>query len=267
MIDVKDKFIIAGDWHGNAPQGLNVIQSAKIRHIPAIIHVGDFGIWFNDKPYLNKLERALKEADIHLYFIDGNHEDFNRLYEKRFNEDGTRYVRDHIHYLPRGFRWEWGGVTFMGLGGAASIDQKFRRINHSWWPQELLTDEDVANAIAGGKVDVMFTHDSPASAPNSITDNLSEQMAAAKFYGRDILDICTDHRIKLAEVTDVVTPKILFHGHYHRYMTGSYRHNDADRSYGRVIGLDQGQGPFRDHTYIFDIAEEKADLLVDTTRK
>lgn len=262
MIDLKGRFIIAGDWHGSAMEALDVISEAHVRDIPVIIHVGDFGIWRNDKPFLNKVESALDQYGIELYFIDGNHENFDMLYAKSFKEDGTRYVRNHISYLPRGHRWEWQGVSFMALGGAASIDRKFRKEGYDWWPHELLTEHDIAKAIEGGPVDVMFTHDSPSTAPNAITDNLSGQMNARRSFGTQALETCTWHRTQLARVTDAVVPKMLFHGHYHQFMQGTYTHKGEIHARGCYTGLDQGTGAFHKHTYIFDFEKARDDFFI-----
>lgn len=233
-----NKFIVAGDWHGNWPQAERVIRHAKETNVDTIVHVGDFGIWSNDKPYLNRIQALLKQWDIQMYFIDGNHEDFPRLYAKPLNEDGTRKVRDNISHLPRGFRWEWDGISFLALGGAASIDKKFRREGISWWPEELITDEDVAKSIEGGKVDVMFTHDSPESAPNFIVDDAEGQANAMAHFGYPALANCVLNRMQLQRVTDIVSPRLLFHGHYHAYMSSIYRH--ADGTPAQAVGLDQG---------------------------
>lgn len=248
----KGSFVVAGDWHGSFKQAEKVIRHTHELGLDTIFHVGDFGIWNNDKPFLNQMHFLLNQWEIEMYFIDGNHENFDMLYEKKILEDGTRYVRDRITYIPRGYRWEWHGMTFLGLGGAVSIDKDFRVEGRSWWAQEALTDEDILTAQSGGPVDVMFTHDSPASAPNSITDDWHGQMQAMKYYGKENLAACTDHRKRLQEAADVNTPRLLFHGHYHRAMNGIYMHGDEKHTVGEVFGLDQGLGKLPAHTFTFD---------------
>lgn len=255
--------VLAGDWHGNAPQALNVIDYAVREGIKTIIQVGDFGIWDDDKPFLNKLQNRLGEHDIILYFIDGNHENFPRLYAKKILEDGTRKVRANIFHLPRGFRFTWEGHSVLALGGAASIDKPFRREGRSWWPEELITEEDVQASIAGGKVDILLAHDSPHTAPNAVTDDPYGQSGAALHFGSDMVDMCTNHRKQLQRVTDAVTPKMIFHGHYHMAMSGLFRHADADNTPARVYGLDQGTGKLGRHTVVLKtdwVAEELSTL-------
>ena len=255
--------MVAGDWHGSFAQAEKVIRLCHELELDTIFHVGDFGIWSNDKPYLNRMEFLLNQWNIEMYFIDGNHENFNMLYEKKILEDNTRYIRDHITYIPRGYRWDWHEVSFLALGGAVSIDKNHRIEGRSWWPEEALTDEDILTAQSGGPVDVMFTHDSPASAPNSICDDWQGQVKAMKYFGKENLAACTDHRRRLQEVTDVTTPRLLFHGHYHKKMTGVYLHGDDENTVGEVIGLDQGLGSLPNHTFIFnfDKAKERIEEL------
>ena len=250
-------FLLAGDWHGSFSQADKVIRFAKECNLDTIFQVGDFGIWHNDKPFLNQMQQLLKSFEIELYFIDGNHENFPRLYEKKILDDATRYVRDNITYIPRGYRWDWHGLSFLALGGAASIDRDHRIEGRSWWPEEYLTEEDILTAQSGGPVDVMITHDSPFGAPNSITDDIMGQLQAVKYYGKDALQYCTIHRKLLQRVTDVTTPRMLIHGHYHERMGGTYFHGDDNFTAGDVIGLDEGRAALYRHTMVFDFERAK----------
>jgi hypothetical protein len=47
----------------------------------------------------------------------------------------------------------------MSFGGAASVDYEDRTENRDWWATEAPSDRDVAQAIAGGRVDVLLTHE------------------------------------------------------------------------------------------------------------
>lgn len=244
----KTDILVVGDVHGSWQQMEKAIRYAHDSGLDTIFQVGDYGIWHNDKPFLNQQQHLLEEWGIQLLFIDGNHENFPRLYDKKVLDDGTRYVRENITHVPRGYRWEWHGLTFLGLGGAASIDKRFRRPGYSWWPEELITVEDILTAQAGGPVDVMFTHDSPRTAPNSVTDDYMGQLGAIEYYGAAEVAYCTDHRDRLAEVTNVTTPRLLIHGHYHKAMYGTYMHGDDNNTMGDVRGLDEGRSPITNYT-------------------
>ncbi len=264
----KTDLLVVGDVHGSWTQMEKAIRHAKELGIDTIFQVGDYGIWHNDKPYLNRQQALLEQWDIQLLFIDGNHENFNMLYEKKILDDGTRYVRENITHVPRGYRWDWHGLTFLGLGGAASIDRKHRVEGRSWWPEELITVEDILTAQSGGPVDVMFTHDSPRTAPNSVTDDLRGQMEAIEYFGAEAMASCTDHRERLAEVTNVTTPRLLIHGHYHMSMYGTYVHGDDKNTVGDVRGLHQGLSSLNNYTMRFNFDEAKKRIEeLDTIKK
>ena len=249
------EILFAGDWHGHFTQASNAISHAIQTGIKTVIQLGDFGIWHDDRKFLDKLDhRLLAPNGIKLYFVDGNHEDFPRLHEYPLAPDGTRPVRSCISHLPRGLRLDWDGLNVLALGGAPSIDRKHRRTGYSWWPEELLTDEDIAKAIDGGPADIMLCHDSPSTAPNTVTDDPYLQHLAVRDFGGDMVDYCQAHRSRLAEVTDVVQPRILLHGHYHRHMAGTYRHTGSEKV-NLVYGLDQGSARLAQTTRKFTTDE------------
>lgn len=249
ITETTKPMIFAGDWHGSISQAAKVVDHAAEYEVEIIFQLGDFGIWYNDKPFLNKLQARLEEHGITLYFVDGNHEDFKRLYAKPLQEDGTRKVRDNIFHLPRGHRFEINGIRYLALGGAASIDRKYRVLDRSYWEEELITDEDVEKSIAGGKADVMLCHDSPASAPNTITDNVMGQMRAQLSFGADNLLLCAWNRNQLDRVVQAVAPEYLFHGHYHAPMRGVIESTGT-----KVIGLDEGVAKLPAHTHLCSLS-------------
>ena len=151
----------AGDWHMNARWVPTAVRHAAEQGADVIVHLGDFGYTFRAE-FLQSLQRALDEAGLVLLFIDGNHENFAALLSLPVGANGLRRLTDRIWHLPRGFRWTWGGVRFLALGGAHSVDQPWRRLGTSWWPEEVLSEQDVAAAVAGGPADVLVSHDCPA---------------------------------------------------------------------------------------------------------
>lgn len=264
----QSDFLVVGDVHGFKVQIERAITHAHELGLDTVFQVGDYGIWDNDRKFLDGQQKLLEKYGMELYFIDGNHENFVRLYETETSADGTRFIRDNITHIPRGYRWEWKGMTFLALGGAASIDRKLRREGFSWWPEEYITEEDVLTAQSGGPVDVMFTHDSPAGAPNSVTDDMIGQLGAMEYYGAEMLANCTTHRAVLKQVTDVTIPRILMHGHYHKAMEGIYAHGDSKNTTGFVRGLDEGSTPLEKYTTVFSFDEARAMIeKLDTIKK
>lgn len=203
--------VAAGDWHGNQKYALAAIAYAQ-RNLGAdtIVHVGDFGYNFGNE-YLDRMQKLLKELDMYLYFVDGNHENFHILYTYALDDDGTRPLRDRIIHLPRGHRWKWNDETWLALGGAVSVDKDWRVPFKEWWPEETISFGDVLVAVQGGEVDYMITHDCPSGVLiTSIIDN------PYGFPAHSLRD-AEAHRDTLRSVVDEVKPKLLVHGHYHQY--------------------------------------------------
>lgn len=224
------RVMVAGDWHGNARWAEQVIRTAgdllRDEETPLIVHCGDFGIWPGKagSAYTDAVERACKQYGVRIWFVDGNHEDFTRV--ARF--DPGRLASRRITHLPRGYRWEWHGRTWLALGGAASVDRALRIEGESWWPQEEVTGQQAADAAAAGPADVMVTHDCPSGVVHSFPP-------PPRFWDPRDLARSDRHRERLQLVVNAVQPGWLVHGHLHR----AYQRT-CDFGYGavEVTGLD-----------------------------
>jgi hypothetical protein len=206
--------MILGDTHGDLLHMAWAINVAQDNDVDYIIQAGDFGYWEHARSgfeFLNMLNDKLNKAGLQIHWIDGNHENHTKLrsdYPPR--EDGMVEIRPNIIYIPRGTRWEWGGATFLGIGGAYSIDKHRRTEGVSWWPEEMITDDEVALCADGGPVDIVISHDVPFFV------DLSPHLFALgvtrpwKWDGNSLTN-----RRQLTEVFDAVRPKKWYHGHYH----------------------------------------------------
>ena len=247
------KLLIAGDWHGdcNAPSVASNTSVHKARSKGAssivavdnavkygaqwIIQCGDFGLWpgWFCFVYLDRLNAALIEANVHLIWLDGNHEDFDQLerlvkHNPR-NDRGQTFIRSNILYSPRGCVFTLDHKRFMTVGGAFSIDKEWRTPHDSWWPQEQITMEQlqiILNQVESGRakhrpeVDYLFTHDCHPNTPfkHRIKDDVESNL----------------HRRKIATIANAVRPKMWWHGHMHeRY--------DWTLPYGVPFSLEDGQ--------------------------
>jgi predicted phosphodiesterase len=213
--------MLLGDTHGKTAELKGPLRRAKKDGVEAIVQVGDFGfIWRDD----NRLDRVVNFRsqiyEVPIYFLDGNHEDHDRMEEMNATHDAERFVEvaNNIFYLPRGFAWEWDGVRFMSVGGAVSTDVEpsfgwpGRTLGFDWFPQERISYRDVDRAISKGKVDVLLSHDVAEIPPV-----LGEKLQRMDFR----LDRETrSNRMALRAIAEEVQPKLMVHGHYH------YRYND-----------------------------------------
>lgn len=239
------RVVVAGDWHGSvqwATAVIDLLPELLPEESPRImVHVGDFGIWpgRGGEQFLREVTAALDRVDGQLWFVDGNHDDHQRLdYNARTlrtvmsgdlpdNEVWVPYGA-HIRHLPRGYRWTWHDRAWAAAGGAVSVDRAFRQAGRDWWPEEEISEADHARIVDGGHVDVLVCHDAPTSVP--MTFGLWPS-------GWDVADKtrADAHRDRLQSIVDDVAPSLLVHGHYHRWHDLT-----VEQGYGdlRVLGLD-----------------------------
>lgn len=162
---------ITGDTHGQFERfsSKNFMQGRELVKSDYVIIAGDFGgiwdtnqsteqeaywlDWLNDKPWTT-------------LFVDGNHENFDRLdnlpIEEEFGEE-VGIVRPSILHLKRGRIYNIQGRKFFTFGGGFSIDKARRRESISWWSRELPNYEEYHKgldaAISNDKsVDYIITH-------------------------------------------------------------------------------------------------------------
>jgi hypothetical protein len=235
--------VLAGDWHGNQGWGRHVIGKAaellRREKRKIILHAGDFGVWPGaaGRQFLDDISFSLQLADIELWFVDGNHEwhpELIALREEELSHGNHGLVpidrpgpEASIFWIPRGHRWTWHHKTWMGLGGAVSVDKVIREEQKlGWWPEETFTGEQLKHAMRSGKVHVMLTHDSPSAVRMSFGQ-------PSRLW--DVMDLARSdaHREQLQDVVDKIQPEALIHGHYHRDI------RQTIEPYGtKVIGLD-----------------------------
>lgn len=202
---------VAGDWHGNGQWACQVVKAVAADGVSKIYQLGDFGVWpgREGRRYLDEVDAACAEFGVEIEFVDGNHEDHPQLLAKKKDERGRGIVRPRIHYLPRGYRWEVDGRTWLAVGGAASIDKAMRSEGRDWWPEEELTDAQAAAIVAGGKADVILSHDYPASVVHSFGP-LPRGWAEADRVRNEV------HSQRIQKVVEGVQATYVFHGHIHR---------------------------------------------------
>lgn len=246
MVTVE-RLAFAGDWHMNGSWGARGVYYASDLGAQWIVHCGDFGYTF-DRRFLDQVDQALQERDMGLWFADGNHEDFVKLSRWPRSRFGTRPLTERISHLPRGFRWSWGGVQFMAMGGAYSVDQSGRIPWREWWPHETITDQEARRAVAGGPVDVLVTHDAPSSV---VIPGIDDRDPPAWIPGAALTE-SAGHRRVLDRVVAAVAPGRLWHGHYH------VRHTTPARyAFGETVvdGLDCDETSLENNIVVVDVAD------------
>lgn len=202
-----------------------------------VIVCGDFGIWHDTKSekwWLNWLE----DKPFTLCFVDGNHENFDRLYSDEFEvvdfHGGKAHkIRKNVYHLMRGYIFDICGKRIFAFGGASSHDiddgildrenfdsdkefndtindwylkDKWFRINHiSWWEQEMPSQEEMDFGLKtladnGNKVDYIVSHCCP------------QEIASIFSHGAYKPDQLTQY---FNDVKNTVEFDKWFFGHYH----------------------------------------------------
>jgi hypothetical protein len=159
--------IFVGDVHGaisgndptNPRSGLEYLNAILPRG-EAIIQVGDFG-WADigfGFDFITAWTIFGASLNRKLYFGDGNHESFPLL---PMDANEPVEMAPNIFYVPRGTVLTLEGLRIGFLGGAASIDQKFRTKDINWFEEENIRPQDIAKTYEWKDIDIMVTHTPP----------------------------------------------------------------------------------------------------------
>lgn len=220
----RPKVYITGDTHGDIDVGKlsagSWPEGRKLTKDDILIVAGDFGLVFyphesaSEKYWLDWLEGRSWTT----LFIDGNHENFDRLYDEfpcgeRFGGEVGVIRPSVLHLRRRGHVYTIAGKRFWCFGGASSVDKKRRIEGRSWWPQEEPTAEQMEYGLSqikeyGGKFDFIVTHD----CPSRVLDGCWHRFCTCNSSGKIVPGPAGRY---LEEVADMVNAGCWYFGHYH----------------------------------------------------
>lgn len=213
---------ITGDTHGSYKMRLSEFafpEQSEMTKDDIVIICGDFGgVWYN----INNMK--IRQEDNNLdwlnarpfttVFVDGNHENFKRLYKhkvKEWNGGKVHEIRPNVLHLMRGEIYNIDGCKIFAFGGAKSHDikdgilemdtegkwkkvadewavqhKKFRIKGLSWWEEELPNVQEMQNGIENlakhnNKVDYIVTHSPSASMLALLGNGIYEQDRLSKY--------------------------------------------------------------------------------------
>lgn len=228
---------ITGDCHRNFERFNRSIfpEQKEMTKNDYVIVCGDFGgVWNKEKE--NTEETMLLDwldcKSFTTLFVDGNHENFDRLYDypvEKWHGGKVHKIRPSVIHLMRGQVFDIDGRSIFTFGGASShdidggilepddqdykkkkkeLDQGWRpyRINHvSWWKQELPSEEEMEEgrknlALHHNTVDFIVTHCCSSS---------TQAMLGGSLYKPDIE---TTYFEEIKQNTKYIK---WFFGHYH----------------------------------------------------
>jgi DNA repair exonuclease SbcCD nuclease subunit len=193
---------IIGDIHGQFPLLARQIALNEFKDC-CLICVGDLGIGFNASREMELgniavLNECFGRRNIQFLSIRGNHDD-----PAFFNGD---HFLSNFKLLP-----DYTGVMinderFLFVGGAVSVDRKFRQFGlDKWEGEEFVLDE---SAVA--ECDVLITH----TAPTWIGPNNRNHW----FTNDDKLwEDCKRERDGVSKLVELCKPKYHYMGHFHEH--------------------------------------------------
>ena len=171
---------VTGDIHAHIDIGkLNTQrfpQQKALTKSDYLIICGDFGlVWDNSKSDLYWRD-WLSDKPFTTLWVDGNHENFELLYqfplEDKFGGK-VRKITPSIYHLDRGQVLTIDNKTFFVMGGAASHDKEYRKEHISWWKDEMPTVAEMERGIKALEannwtVDFVISHCAPRSVQTMI---------------------------------------------------------------------------------------------------
>ena len=225
---------ITGDTHSDFSRFTeeNFPIQSEMTKDDYIIICGDFGgVWTFEEESIREKELLdwLDNKNFTTLFVDGNHENYTRLYNYPIEElkgGKVHKIRDSVLHLMRGEIFDIDNKKIFAFGGAKSHDIQdgilnldeeekiyeyrkrgayFRIRDFSWWDLELPTNQEMENRIENlekinYKVDYIISHCCPTSIQTLINST----------YKRDVL---TDY---LQQISEKCTFKRWYFGHYHQ---------------------------------------------------
>ena len=168
--------LYTGDTHGEGARfyAFETADGKRPQKGDILFITGDAGLvfWPEGTAGYYEAEKTLKEIASLPYtvcFVDGNHENFDRLYaypKKLWNGGYVHEIAPNILHLMRGEVYDIDGKRYFVMGGAYSIDKYMRHEGLSWWRAELPSEAEYKNAErnlkdVGMRVDVILSHQAP----------------------------------------------------------------------------------------------------------
>lgn len=173
-MEVACMWYVTGDTHGNIKRFTSLIDPC-MKQGDVIIVLGDWGFIFepneSKEMFMDWLEQ---ERDYYnICFVDGNHENFDRLNTEYpveiWNGGKVHRIRRNIRHLMRGQVYtvpELGNKRIFTMGGAYSFDAAKRMEGCDWFPAEMPCQAEYDEAQdnlqkADYQVDYILTHACP----------------------------------------------------------------------------------------------------------
>lgn len=145
---------IISDIHGDVNTFLKLMSKKPLQEKEVVL-LGDVGYGFPDFDVERFNDYLLRNPRIRFYIIQGNHDNAECMGVPIAN---VRYITTKtgsiVHYID--------GNSVIMIPGASSYDKNLRVPGVSWWENEQLSEEQLAESIKlATSCDIILSHDAP----------------------------------------------------------------------------------------------------------
>lgn len=161
---------VTGDTHGDSVRFVeNNMGDKEWSNDDYLIVCGDFGFIFRNNEAEREFLDYLETKPYTICFCDGNHENFPAIFsypKEKWNGGYVHRIRNNVLHLMRGQVFEIDGKKVFTMGGAYSIDRYVRKLNFSYWEEEIPNNQEYHEATQNLRenndaVDIIISHTAP----------------------------------------------------------------------------------------------------------
>lgn len=190
---------ITGDMHGDLERLYNK-EFRKLKSGDTLIVCGDFGYIYGGGKDENAVINFLADRKFVTAFIDGTHDDLDRINRCRttvWKGGLVHRIKGNLLHLMRGQIFEIEGQRIFTFGGGESIDKDMRIESGLWWREEEPSPQEMAEGAKrldeeNCSVDYIITHEPPSLVKSSILlrRGLSDRVNKLNGYFEEIGRSC-----------------------------------------------------------------------------
>lgn len=248
MKETKTNIVLCGDIHGE----FNTLRYDinRLHENSYIIQVGDFGMGFHKPNYYKdhafpELNEVLVKKNCHLYAFRGNHDD-----PSYFKETHNPFDYSNITLLADYSELDLLGKNILVVGGAVSVDRRFRVPNKSWWSdEEFVLKFEHEFPYKDRQYDLVLTHTRPGVC------GAFKGFASIKDWCDQDVDLKNDLIVEsqaLDKLWEWTKPKDWIYGHFHQshlisHEGTSFRCLDIDEHYQYFVDTEEKPAIVQDH--------------------
>lgn len=181
---------VTGDMHGDAERFASK-DFKQLEEHDTLIVTGDFGFVWDGSKRERRLLKKLGSRKYNICFIDGPHDNFDRINSCRetiWRGGRVHRIAGSLFHLCRGQIFNIEGSTVFTFGGGESADKDVRSENQVWFREELPTPLQMQIGARNldsvdCKVDYIITHEPPGVVKRAMQMRRGENIYTNRLNG------------------------------------------------------------------------------------